>query len=387
MRNVKSIRSIDDDIDMNMQQPKRTADRLANMQEPTTGKEPGVRMTLCLLGAVVSLALGGCTAAVPYAISAAQMVTTGNALVQSQPANPTVQQSGGAADSAASQERSLPYRLIAENKYDEALPILRERVDSNDAQAQGQLGMLYYEGKGVPEDHGKAAEWMQRSAEGGNADSQYMLAWFHYKGIGVPQDYAKTFEWAEKSWNQGNANAATLLARLHRLGHGTPQNYSKAMEYLNVADRAGSISAPAQIAYMYKTGQGVQRDYRQAIDWYSKAGEKGHARGWTHLAYLYATCRDPHYVDGKKAVVYALKATEKDPHHFASWAALAAAYARNNEMEKAVAAAVRSDGLLQANTKLGEAEKQDAIARAQRRMAAYTDGMPYTEENEADEEL
>ncbi|WP_319587631.1 tetratricopeptide repeat protein [uncultured Desulfobulbus sp.] len=291
-----------------------------------------------------------------------------------------------AADARAQQEEALPYQLIAEKKYDEALPMLRERADNHDAKAQGQLAQLYLEGNGVPEDYSKAAEWMLKSAEGGYAGSQYMLAWFYYKGIGVPQEYTKTVEWAEKSLAKGDANAATLLARLYRLGRGVPKDYNKALELLNMADRAGNIYAPASIAYLYKTGQGVSRDYRQAIDWYSKAAEKGNVSGWVHLAYLYATCQEKQYVDGKKAVAYAHKATEKDPNHFASWAALAAAYARNNEFEKAIEAATKSDSMLQANAKLGEAEKHDASRRAQVRLAAYKESKAYTEDNEADEE-
>lgn len=66
---------------------------------------------------------------------------------------------------------------------------------------------------------------------------------------------------------------------------------------------------------------------------------------------------------------------------------MAAAYARNNEFEKAVEAATKSDGMLQANLKLDEAEKQDAGIRAQPRFATYRDSKAYTEENEADEEM
>jgi TPR repeat protein len=344
-------------------------------------KKKLVRILLCLFGAMAICALNGCTAAVPYAISAAQLVSVSGALSEpsstAQPARPLA---------TTNTEENRPYQLIAEKKYDEALPILRERADRQDPKAQNQLALLYYEGKGVPEDDGKAAEWMRKAAEGGDATSQYMLAWFSYKGIGVPQDYAKSLEWAQKAMEMGDTNATTLLARLHRLGRGVPQNYTKALELLHAADQAGSIYAPAHIAYMYKTGQGVSKDYRQAIEWYSKAAEKGNTSGWTHLAYLYATCKDSQYVDGKRAVAYGLKATERDPNHFSSWAALAAAYARNNQFDKAIEAAAKSDNLLQANTKLNDDEKQEIGRRAQIRLTAFKDNKAYTEENEADQE-
>lgn len=348
-------------------------------------------ITGCLFGVMAAFVLSGCTAAVPYAISAAQVITASPS--QSQATGVSARPAGTATlaasvDVAAAQQEALrPYRLVAEHKYEEALPLLRDRADRGDTKAQGQLAMLYFEGKGVPEDHHKAAEWMQKSAEGGLPGSQYLLAWFYYTGTGIPQDYGKAFEWAQKSMEKGDANATTLLANLYRTGRGVPKNYTRALELFTTADSAGNIVAPAYIAYMYKTGQGVDRDYRQAIDWYSKAGERGNVSGWLHLAYLYATCQDPRYVDGRKAVAYGLKATEKDPGTYASWAALAAAYARNNQFDQAIAAAAKSDGLLQADTKLGAAEKQDAVQRAQRRLASYQEQKAYTEENEADEEL
>jgi len=311
-------------------------------------KEPKGRVLtifFCLSGALAVTMLTGCSATVPYVMSAAQLISAGGTLNEvasaTQPAKRITY---------TNSYEDRPYQLISEKNYDEALPILRERADKQDVKAQNQLALLYYEGKGVPEDDCKAAEWMRKAAEGGNATSQYTLAWFYYKGIGVPQDY------------------------------------TKALELLRMADQAGNIYAPDHIAYMYKIGQGVPKDYRQAIDWYSKAAEMGNPSGWTHLAYLYATCKDAQYVDGKRAVAYGIKATEKDPNHFSSWAALAAAYARNNQFEKAMETATKSDMLFQVNTKLSPAERREISRRSQMRLAAFKDNKPYIEENEADQE-
>jgi TPR repeat protein len=288
-------------------------------------------------------------------------------------------------DSKERAAAARPYQLIAEKRYDEALPLLREQADQNDAKAQGQIGRMYFEGKGVPQDYNKAAEWTHKSAEGGDPGAQYMLAWFYYKGIGVPQDYMKSVAWAQQSSDKGDVDASNLLGILHRTGRGVPKDYTKALEFFHEADRYGNIEAPAHIAAMHKSGQGVSKDYRQAINWYSKAAEKGNDAGWIHLAYLYATCKDSQYVDSQKAVAYALKGTEKEPKNFASWAALAAAYARNNQFERAIETAMQSDALLQADRHLDEAEKQAALRRAQTRLAAYKEGMVYTEVSEEED--
>ncbi len=346
---------------------------------------------LCILAVVCAGALSGCTTAVPYAISAAKIVTDGGLAAANHAATPTTagQASASAAANSEIQEKKeaqRPYQLVEQKKYDEALPLLRERADKNDAQAQEQMAMLYFEGKGVPEDSTKAAEWMQKAAELGRPESQYLLAWFYYRGTGVPRDYEKALLWVQRALAKGDSNATNLLGLMYRTGRGVPKDYTKALELFYKADKEGNIYAPANIAYMYKNGQGVSQDYQQAINWYSKAAEKGNVSGWIHLAYLYATCQDMQYVDGRRAVSYAVQATQKDPNHFASWAVLAAAYARNNEFDKAIETATKADAMLQADTKLDAAEKQDALSRAELRLASYREGRAYTEVNDADEE-
>ena len=51
---------------------------------------------------------------------------------------------------------------------DEATAIkLRKSSEKGDASAQNALGLLYYEGKGVPQNYGQAKEWFEKAAETG----------------------------------------------------------------------------------------------------------------------------------------------------------------------------------------------------------------------------
>ncbi len=56
------------------------------------------------------------------------------------------------------------------------------------AQAQHNLGSLYYHGSGVPQDHSAAASWFRKTADQGSAKAQTMLAELYYCGRGVPQE-------------------------------------------------------------------------------------------------------------------------------------------------------------------------------------------------------
>jgi len=57
--------------------------------------------------------------------------------------------------------------------------------------AQFFIGMLYTEGKGVPQDYAKAVHWYTKTAKQGNVKAQTALGEIYYMSKGVPEDYAK----------------------------------------------------------------------------------------------------------------------------------------------------------------------------------------------------
>lgn len=63
--------------------------------------------------------------------------------------------------------------------------------------AQFKLGVMYANGKGVPEDDKQAVKWYRLAAEQGNAKSQYNLGLMYDNGEGVPEDDVIAYMW----WN------------------------------------------------------------------------------------------------------------------------------------------------------------------------------------------
>ena len=61
------------------------------------------------------------------------------------------------------------------------------------------LGVLYANGQGVPQDYAKAREWYEKAAAAGDAAAMRNLGFLYANGQGVPQDYAKAREWYEKA--------------------------------------------------------------------------------------------------------------------------------------------------------------------------------------------
>ena len=54
-------------------------------------------------------------------------------------------------------------------------PFLKERAEKGDAEAQYELGNVYYFGKGVAVDHDKANEWYQKAADNGHRYAERAL--------------------------------------------------------------------------------------------------------------------------------------------------------------------------------------------------------------------
>jgi TPR repeat protein len=51
--------------------------------------------------------------------------------------------------------------------------------------AQNNLGLLYYNGKGVRKNYAQAAGWFEKAAAQGNVLARYNLGALYYNGYGV----------------------------------------------------------------------------------------------------------------------------------------------------------------------------------------------------------
>ena len=73
--------------------------------------------------------------------------------------------------------------------------------------AQYNLGIMYYNGQGVPQDYAEAVKWYRLAADQGDAYAQYNLGVMYDNGEGVPQDYKEAVKWYRLAAEQGHAKA------------------------------------------------------------------------------------------------------------------------------------------------------------------------------------
>jgi len=79
--------------------------------------------------------------------------------------------------------------------YATALREWRPLAKQGNADAQYNLGNMYSEGKGVPQDYPRAVGLWRKAAEQGYADAQYNLGFMYSMGRGVPQDRVQAHMW------------------------------------------------------------------------------------------------------------------------------------------------------------------------------------------------
>ena len=81
--------------------------------------------------------------------------------------------------------------------YAAALREFRPLAEQGNAKAQYNLGLMYYNGEGVPQDYAEAVKWYRKAAEQGYAKAQYNLGLMYVGELGVPQDYVQTHMWLD----------------------------------------------------------------------------------------------------------------------------------------------------------------------------------------------
>ena len=86
---------------------------------------------------------------------------------------------------------------------------IRKAAEQGDATAQGQLGIMYEDGKGVAQDDKQAVAWFRKAAEQGDANAQGLLGVLYSLGRGVAQDDKLAYVWSSVSAANGDVEAAT----------------------------------------------------------------------------------------------------------------------------------------------------------------------------------
>ncbi|MES1909626.1 MAG: hypothetical protein MHM6MM_002334 [Cercozoa sp. M6MM] len=173
--------------------------------------------------------------------------------------------------------------------------LYRRAAEQGHAQAQYNLGLMYYTGDGVPERHEKARTLFQAAAEQNLPEGQCRFGIMLAKGEGGDANLPRALELFRAAADQGDANAQFNLGMA--LGSGLATNGKSdpeaAAEWLRQAADAGHTKAQCYLAGMHLHGNGVPKDTAAAQELFRKAANKGDAESQFQLAILYEQQKKP----------------------------------------------------------------------------------------------
>ena len=94
--------------------------------------------------------------------------------------------------------------------YKTAFKEWRPLAEEGDAKSQTNLGILYYNGKGVLKDYKKALEWLTKAAEQGEAEAQFILGEIYIEGKAAPKSFKTAKYWVQLAYENGFDRAEAL---------------------------------------------------------------------------------------------------------------------------------------------------------------------------------
>ncbi len=250
--------------------------------------------------------------------------------------------------------------------------------------AMNALGHVLEFGQGVAKDEKKAVEWYTKAAKLGYAPAQQNLAECYEDGKGVEKDQAEALKWVEKAANQEHAPSQAAYAWKLEKGEGIAKNTSEAAQWYLKAAQNGLVRAMSHLAYMYYTGTGVPLDYRRAEAWYRKAARSSDPWASNNLAWFLAVCPDDAFHDGASAVEFARVALENMPEQdYQMVDTLAAALARDGKFGEAVQLQTKALVMLTKDSakEYTSEERTNLEKELAERLTQYKEQRPFTEKD------
>jgi TPR repeat protein/ubiquitin-protein ligase len=211
--------------------------------------------------------------------------------------------------------------------YVEALKWFRKAAEQEHAGAQGNLGVCYAEGLGVPQDLMEAGKWwreaakkrdplalqklteclkaageirdgevmvgyvttgdsaeaqrlMLEAANGGHAEAQFRVGVNYGAGNGLPQNMSEAVAWFRKAAQQGHAKAQNFLAACLFDGNGVAPSIPEAIHWWQASAQQGDPDAQHALGGCYLNGTGVTKSLDEALRLYGNAAKQGHEKAF-----------------------------------------------------------------------------------------------------------
>jgi TPR repeat protein len=87
----------------------------------------------------------------------------------------------------------------------------------------------------VPQNQAEAVKWFSKAARQGLADAQYNLGVMYYRGTGITQNYPEALKLYSQAAQRGHTLAQYNLGLMYLAGNSVPKDSVKAYMWLSLA--------------------------------------------------------------------------------------------------------------------------------------------------------
>jgi len=172
--------------------------------------------------------------------------------------------------------------------------VVKQKANNGDKEAQFELGVAYYTGKGIEWNKNKAFKWFEKSANQGHAVAQQNLGAMYSNGEGVEASHKKAVKALNKAIALGSKEAQALLNKISRL------YYEKQSTIVNVLSAIYSDMATVERRFkafstVLSSGDitGAIRNARRDEDW---------LRQFTYKSYIPKVGKSYKNIDNKNTI-------------------------------------------------------------------------------------
>ena len=159
--------------------------------------------------------------------------------------------------------------------YATALRAWLPMAESGNAEAQNNVGYMYEEGLGVPQNYLLAMNWYRQAADGGLSEAQHNMGMLYHHGYGVAENLGEAFRWFKMAADQDLAESEYMLGLAYENGEGTELNYAEAKRLFLSAARKNYVPAQMMYAFMLQAGEGGDSEPFSAYIWGKIAENNG----------------------------------------------------------------------------------------------------------------
>ena len=145
---------------------------------------------------------------------------------------------------------------------------IEKLAESGDIEAQFNLGFMFDQGQGVPQNYAEAVKWYRKAADHGHVDAQYFLGTMYVQGQGVPQNYAEATTWLKKAAEQGLTDAQFILGGMYYHGQGVLKSLQAAYVWWSIASESGDKTSKKNLEMLSSemTQQQIAQAQKEAAE-------------------------------------------------------------------------------------------------------------------------